>query len=70
MNSACRAGLFRGEFGDEPRAGGLVRRVGNLRVARREELLFLQLDAFPRRIAEHDVEPAPAAKTSGNSSGQ
>ena len=32
--------------------------VGNARVARGEKFLLLQLDAFPRRITEHDIETA------------
>lgn len=38
-------------------AGGGVRRVDDGLVAPGEELLLLQLDALPRRIAEHHVEP-------------
>ena len=37
---------------------GLVSCGGNLWRARREKLLFLELDALPRRIGEHGVEPA------------
>jgi hypothetical protein len=49
-------GVILDEFRDEPGARGLVRRRGNARVARGEKLLFLQLDALPRRVAENDIE--------------
>ena len=42
--SRSRAALF-GAVGDLGRPGG-------------EELLLLELDALPRRVAEHDIEPA------------
>ena len=42
---------------DQPLARGRVRRVGDRRVARGEELLLLQLDPLPRRVAEDTSNP-------------
>lgn len=51
-------GLFLGQLGDGQLAPWRVGRLGNLRVARREKLLLLKLDALPRWIARHYVETA------------
>lgn len=50
--------VFLDEFRDELRAGSLVGGRGNARVASGEKFLLLQLDAFPRRVAQHDIETA------------
>ena len=36
--------------------------TGDLRAARRKPLLFLQLDALPRRIHQHDIEAGRASE--------
>ena len=51
-------GIGAGQLLDEPVARRFVRGGGDRGRARREELLFLQLDALPGRVAQHDVEPA------------
>ena len=53
-----RAGVGGIECLDQPGAGRRIGGGGDLGTARAEELLFLQLDALPRRIGQHDIEAA------------
>ena len=43
----------------------LSRRIENLKVERSKELLRLELNCVPRRIAEHDVEALPSVGNAG-----
>jgi len=62
MNSTYRAfvGRLRAvrQSPDEPITGGLVRCLGDPLVPCREELLLLEFDALPWRVAEYAVEAA------------
>ena len=48
--------IRRRQFIDQFLANCRIQRIGNTRITCREELLLLQLDAIPRRIAEDTVE--------------
>ena len=49
-------GVVAVQLADQAIAGGFVSRAGNLGRPCRKELLFLELDPFPRWIAKHRVE--------------
>jgi hypothetical protein len=54
----ARSGRSFLELRDKPSARSRIRRLRDLRIARRKEFLLLEFDTLPRRISEHSVEAA------------